>query len=76
MPPKTGTKHIEICTIDINQPHLLLLQRLTVAASGRHSPVCISQWPLAQSHSACRKTDIHALHHIPFKVHRSLGTLA
>lgn len=31
--------------------NLLMLQRLTVAASVRHSPVCISQCPLSQPHS-------------------------
>lgn len=38
-----------------NQALLLMLQGLTMAASGKHSPVCMSQWPLAQSHSGWKK---------------------
>lgn len=32
--------------------HSLMLHRLTVEASNRQSPVCVSQWPLSQLHSA------------------------
>lgn len=39
---------------------LLILHRLTAAGSGRHSPVCISQWPLSQSHSV--EQHKHAFH--------------
>lgn len=42
-----------------------MLHRLTVAASGRHSPVCISQWPLSQSHSVkkCRCNSTCSIRH-------------
>lgn len=35
-----------------------MLHRLTVAASDRHSPVCISQWLLSQSHSEKKQVDV------------------